>query len=267
MKLNTADFPFVLLTPAMIGGAKGKSADAEMRVASIRGQVRWWHRAAHLSPSANEVWGQTDPTVIASRVSLSLGTGLAPQHARAAILPHDLRKSGKPRDAIAAGETFSLRLTRLVGCSTAHWEAAQTAMKIWLLLGGLGLRVNRAAGSVWPTDSWVPCDEASLRHMLIGLGYSHPLQLVDDSVLAHPSLSNEPTPALKLRHAASNTVSVARYFGQVGPRQPSPLKMKIILLGSNFRLLLTSNRLLLADFVAARKALGPTKPLGHSPWK
>lgn len=269
MKLKTEDYPFILLTPAMIGGAAGKAGEAEVRVASIRGQIRWWHREAGLSPFCNEVWGQTDKSIIASRVGLSLVPGLPPQHESANILPHDLKKSGRPRDAIAAGQRFTLRLTRLVGCSQAHWLTARNAVKLWLFLGGVGLRVNRAAGSVWPLDipgqeAWVPADETALKKCVSDLGYWHDVQLADPSVLTHSFLRHESTEAAKLRHAASDTVSVPRYFGGIKPRQPSPLKMKVIRLGEQHRLLLTG--LATSEMSAARGSLGAGKPLGSVAW-
>ena len=273
MKLQSIEYRFILLTPAMVGGAGGKSGYAEMRIASIRGQVRWWHRAAGLSPGFNQVWGQTDGSIIASRVSLALAAGARPAHGGAPILPHDLKKSGPPRDALNASEIFTVTLRRLVGCSPDHWLAAQRAVKLWLLLGCIGLRANRAAGSVWPlddylpeSDRWVPADEQSLRGTIRGFGYSKIVQLADPSILGHGSLKDEPTHALKLRHAASDTVSDSQYFGSIKPqRKPSPLKMKVIRLGAEHRLLLTGLASS-ADFIGARSALGTGKPLGNAAW-
>lgn len=252
MKLPSIEFPFTLLTPAMIGGAEGRAAPAEMRVASIRGQVRWWHRKAGLLPNCNQVWGQTEPSVVASKVSLTLAPSTSPSHKDVAILPH--KESGF-RDSILPPHRQSLILRRLVGCQQGEWEAAQKAVKLWLLLGGLGLRVNRAAGSVWPEGDCCPTNEAELKQMLAALGYRHEVRLADTSLGATPH---------ELRKAASDTVSVARYFGSISPRTPSPLKMKVIRLGKNYRLLLTG--LDAAGMTAARSALGTGKPLGSAAW-
>lgn len=267
MNLQSIEYRFTLLSPAMIGGAIGKAGNAEMRIASIRGQVRWWHRFARITPACNQVWGQTEHTVIASKVSLTLAARPTPPHDVSPILPH---KQSAQRDAINPGETFDLILRRLVGCSADQWAAAQNAVKLWLLLGGLGLRVNRAAGSVWPLDvpkeeCWVPKDELSLRSMLTSLGYSKVMQLADVSILGHKTLADEISDAHKLRHAASDTVSVPAYFGSISPRKPSPLKMKIIRLGTDHRLLLTGS-LTASEFSAARMALGTGKPLGSVAW-
>lgn len=255
MKLTQETYSFILLTPAMIGGANGKNGNAEMRIASIRGQVRWWHRKANFSPGCNEVWGQTEPNVIASKVSLALEPCLDTEHCDADILPHDLKKSGRPRDAISPGVSHTLTLRRLVGCTNDQWKTAQKAVKLWLLLGGLGLRVNRAAGSVWPVDDWAPDDAASLRTLLEELGYNYPVRLADPSSEASPQ---------NLRRAASDTVSEPRYFGGINPRKSSPLKMKVALLGDSLRLLLTG--LSDVNMNAARQALGTGKDLGRAEW-
>lgn len=267
MKLKFEDYPFTLLTPAMIGGAAGKGGDSEMRAASIRGQIRWWHRKAGLSPSCNEVWGQTDGEIIASKIGVAVLPHQIPNQTATAILPH---KKSAQRNAISANQTFNLRLTRLVDCKQNHWEVAQKAVKIWLLLGGIGLRVNRSAGSVWPLnvqgrEPWIPLDELALKRCIQDFGYRHEVQLADASMLSHLSLNHEHSDAAKLRTAASDTVSVPAYFGGINPRTPSPLKIKVIRLGSDYRLLLTGLATP-ADFAGARRALGGNKPLGSVLW-
>jgi CRISPR/Cas system CMR-associated protein Cmr1 (group 7 of RAMP superfamily) len=252
MKLPEVTYSFSLLTPAMIGGAEGKSASAEMRVASIRGQVRWWHRKADLSPSCNHVWGQTEPSVIASQVSLTLLPSITPDRKEVPILPH--KQSGF-RDSILPPKKQTLILRRLVGCDKGHWTAAQQAVKLWLLLGGLGLRVNRAAGSVWPDGEWVPTNEDDLKRLLATLGYHHPVRLAAASLATTPQ---------ELRRAASDTVDGSPHlFGCINPRKPSPLKMKVIRLGADYRLLLTG--LDDAGMDAARRALAG-KDLGRAEW-
>jgi len=251
MKLPEIPYQFTLLTPAMIGGAEGKSGPPEMRIASIRGQIRWWHRKAGLTPNCNQVWGQTEPSVLASKVSLTLLPSPEPARKEVPILPH--KQSGY-RDALLPPLQQTLILRRLVGCDSEHWKAAQNAVKLWLLLGGLGLRVNRAAGSIWPGGEWVPTNEAELKTLLATLGFHHPVRL------AEASLGDS---AQDLRKAASDTVSVAKYFGGISPRKPSPLKMKVIRLGNVHRLILTG--LDDSGMDAARGALGK-KSLGRASW-
>ena len=111
MKLKSIDLPFVLLTSAMNGGAQ-ENGPAEVRIASIRGQVRAWHRKAGLTPACDEVWGRAaDGATTASRVSLSLLPQLkAETHKDEPILPH--HPVGGIRSAVTHNQTFTLRLTR-----------------------------------------------------------------------------------------------------------------------------------------------------------
>ncbi len=244
MNLPLIEYPFILLTPAMIGGAQGANGDPEMRIPSIRGQVRHWHRKANLTPSCNDVWGQAEPQVIASKVSLALKQGSNHQIGDSPILPH---KNRALRSAICANSHFTLQLRRLVGCGNDHWNAAQKAVKLWLLLGGLGLRVNRAAGSVWPAGDWVPKSEGEFRKTVAELGYNGILHILK---------RNERNSPIELRRTASDTLNgFPHLFGSIQPRRtPSPLKMKVIRLEASHRLLLTGLPLNLMEEVHRRLA-------------
>lgn len=228
-----------------------------MRVPPVRGHVRFWSRELFGPDDTNRIWGSTSGDEgRGSRVALRLLSGLLFDNRPADLLPHDLRKSGK-RPSFRDGEKYLFQLQRLPGCGTEDWDRAQRAVKLWLLLGCLGLHANRAAGSVWPLDPWAPKDEVELRQLLMDLGYDHAVQLADASLGSN---------AHELREAASNTVKGSpRYFGDIQPRrQPSPLKMKIIRLGATYRLLLTG--LSATDMRAARNTLGTAKPLGRVAW-
>ncbi len=287
MNLPHSDFHFTVLTPAMVGGAvvqpialhgrqnpsaarqpdTTSGSEPEMRAASIRGQVRWWHRFAHLSPACDQVWGRTEPTpVIASRVRLEILPRGELQTQPAQLLPHAGRDGTNHRNpwakvesyrrGITPGEIFILRLTRLVGCSQAAWDAAEKAVKVWLLLGCLGVRANRAAGSVWPTDAWAPQDEAGLKTLLTDLGYSKPVSIAAAALGATPQ---------ELRKAASDTVENEAFLGTARPgkRKPSPTKMKVVRFGTTHRLILTAPDS--ATLSGAHIALC-AKPLGGATW-
>ena len=273
MKLLNAIFPFEFLTDCFSGTAEGKLAThSELRVPPIRGHVRMWHVAAFGINSCNEVWGSTAGDGAGSRVAMKL-TELAPASTQTSlVLPHkDNPNHRGPRAALPAGGKATLSLTRFPLCNQDQWDKAQKAVKLWLLLGTLGLRSARAAGSVWPIDDpvnpWVPNDEVALRKAFIILGYTKIVQIADASILHHAKIKHEDSDAAKLRCAASDTVDGSpHYFGGIKPsRKPSPLKMKVIRLGTDYRLLLTglANA---ADFAGARKALGAGKPLGSVPW-
>ena len=262
MQLHHVDFPFTLLTPCFSGTALGKLDDhAEMRIPPIRGHVRFWHRALFGAADANRVWGNTNGNEgQGSRVALRLLKGPLSDKHPAALLPHDLKKSGRDRPSLRDGADFTLRLQRLVSCTNDDWDHAQRAVKLWLLLGCLGLRSNRAAGSVWPEDNHAPNSPEELKARLQELGYTRPVQLAgwDKSLSADT-----------LRETASDTVtSTGRNhprFGGISPREPSPTKFKVARLGRQHVLLITGPALAAAFNDLKHKprwqTFGPWQPL------
>ena len=260
MKLTTIEYSFKLLTPCFCGGADNQNA-AEMRVPSIRGQVRSWHRKIADVTTVNRIWGSTDGDGGASRVGVICDVLLRPNPAlsRACILPH---KNQGPRSALSADQVFSLKLQRLIGCSSNDWAAAQNAIKLWLLIGCLGLRANRAAGSVWPLDTdqtenkWVPQNAAQLGNTLRNLGFRWPVQIIQT-----PS----GTTSEELRRLASDTVKDHKLFCNMSPRQPSPTKFKVIEFNGQPHLLVTAPPSV--DLTAARNALSGSNKAGQFSWQ
>ncbi len=238
MQLHCVDLSFTLLTPCFSGTALGKLDDhAEMRVPPIRGHVRFWHRALFGTPDANRVWGSTSADEgQGSRVALRFVDNVSGRHEHptATLLPHkDNSNHRGPRPALASGENFQLRLQRLVGCTKDDWDHAQRAVRLWLLLGCLGLRSNRAAGSVWPEDNWVPQNAAALKATLQNLG------LKNWSVAIVGLTAGQPPD--ELRKSASDTIQNnphGEVFGAIKPqRKPSPTKFKVVRLGQTCCLL------------------------------
>lgn len=261
--LPTHTFDFEFLTPCFSGTAEGKNAESSvLRVPPIRGHIRMWHVSLFGAADANAVWGSTAGDGCGSKVGVALKSWISESKADAAILPH---KKSAFRVALKVGSPATLVITRLPGCSSNQWEHAEKATKLWLLLGTLGLRSARAAGSVWPSGSWVPQDAAALKTTLNTLGYKQPVQQVDAAILKDKSLAYEKNDALKLRHAASDTVGGSpRLFGGINPtRQPSPLKMKVALFATGPVLLLTG--LSTSDMASAHGAL-KGHPLGCVSW-
>lgn len=236
MKLQTADFTFTLLTPCFSGTALGKLADhAEMRIPPIRGHVRFWHRALFGAEDCNRVWGSTNGDEgHGSRVALRFVGSISTQHAepKSTMLPHKENPNQRgPRPALAAAQSFTVCLQRLVGCTKDDWDHAQRAMKLWLLLGCLGLRSNRAAGSVWP-EAWpgdpaLPQSAEDLKSALKTLGLRN--WSVALAGLRAGKTENE------LRETASDTITGNPHrtiFGGISPREPSPTKFKVALLAA-----------------------------------
>ncbi len=265
MQLPHLDFTFSLLTPCFSGTALGKHDDhAEMRIAPIRGHVRSWHRQLFGAADANRVWGCTSGDEgHGSRVALRFAGAVSARHAspKPTMLPHKENPNQRgPRPGLAPGESFTISLQRLPGCTNDDWDHAQRAVKLWLLLGGLGLRSNRAAGSVWPEEGWAPAKPEALAHVLRSLGFAKPLQLAG---------WNQSHPADKLRETASDTIGNQTQnhprFGGIKPRKPSPTKFKVARLGSQHVLLITGPELAAAFNDLKHKprwqSLGPWRPV------
>jgi hypothetical protein len=179
----------------------------------------------------NRVWGSTSGNEgQGSRVSVRFVGSVSTKHThpKATLLPH---KQSGPRHALATGESFTLRLTRLVGCTADDWDHAQRAVKLWLLLGCLGLRANRAAGSVWP-EMWagnptVPQTAEALKNTLQTLG----LRNWSVATVGLGAGKSE----VELRETASDTLDgTSDVFGGIKPqRKPSPTKFKVARLATN----------------------------------
>jgi hypothetical protein len=121
----------------------------------------------------------------------------------------------------------------LPACTSDDWAKAVTAAKLWLLAGTLGYRSSRAAGSVWPEEKWTPHSQNDLSRLLAPL-IGRPIQpwgaaLTGES--AGKSWSD-------LRAAASDTPKGPPHlFGNAIPRKPSPVRFKVVELGSGLCLL------------------------------
>jgi hypothetical protein len=270
MKLKSIEYSFALLTHCFCGGADNQNAPAEMRVPSIRGQVRAWQREITDVETVNRIWGSTVGDCGASHVGLicdDLGPS-RPAQTKHDILPHKIlpHKNQGKRLALSAGQSFTLKLQRLIGCSNDDWASAQNAIKFWLLVGCLGLRANRAAGSVWPLDdgqaekNWVPQTSAQLGNLLRGLGFRWPVQLVETPA---------GTPAEELRRLASDTVKgYPELFGDIKPvRSPSPTKFKVIELDGQPRLLVTAPPPPTVKLSEVCNALSGDNKAGRFQWK
>ena len=192
MKLPVREIPFRLLTPCFCGGAQH---EAELRVPSIRGQIRFWHGERFDQASLARVWGAVGDKPTASQIAVTakmLASSPDPRFER--LLPHadphspnkdESKKANSEGDALLPGD-YHLTLRWLPSrpppenpqSPAQDWTAAQTAVRLWLLIGAIGLRSNRAAGSVWPINppepeqAWVPQTEQQLADTLNQLGFA-----------------------------------------------------------------------------------------------
>ncbi len=245
---------FRLLTPAITAGAN--QAHPELRVASIRGQLRQIYRMLGATPTEEHALfggiGRNLPPQdpkhnlpVASAISLRLEriTGGA-QKVSTALCPHDRRKG--ERAAIPGGTTYKLVWRdRFATCdrqaAAARARVFSRVLRTWLLLGSVGCRSTRAAGSVAminPQDRSTIAFQPGQFNELLG-----PLNLPDTlrvAVLGEPKQNPE-----ELRAIATDTVNGTGRgtirgdaLGFVGNgRKVSPLKLKVGYFTDGYRLI------------------------------
>lgn len=127
----------------------------EIRPPSIRGQIHWWFRALGGSlAQENAIFGSVHAKPIsASKIIVRTGRpfnrlGGVAVTAEMPTLPHKKGGLASPKWAFLPGTCCELHfLERLGGLSENDRLQFQKALEAWLLLGTLGLRATRAAGS------------------------------------------------------------------------------------------------------------------------
>lgn len=145
----------------------------EIRPPSIRGQLRWWFRALDGSFAEEKaIFGGVHQGATASKVVVRVAN-IAPPSVKdpwkdESTLPHKQLpckckgpckcKPFAAKPAYKAGTSFELGISfRLGGLDDKARRMFDRALETWLLLGTLGLRATRAAGSF----SWQPLNDAA----------------------------------------------------------------------------------------------------------
>jgi hypothetical protein len=234
------------ITPLFSRGAYEERP--EVRPASIRGQLHWWFRALGGRPAEeNAIFGSVHGGAIASKIVVRVSAVIATAQ-RANTLPHKRGDQAGPRAAFAPGSQFDLHLlTRFGGLSVPLQSAFDHALESWLLLGSLGLRSTRAAGSFrWESLGGhlrPPSDFASYE--------SRCAALLKKSRLRFALLEQGYTTAEAARRVVSDTLGgrddtigqndlsqLHDPLGKIGKgvRKTSPLRFRIIGIGNEFRI-------------------------------
>ena len=166
--MKTETFHLELITPCFCAGAD--QSRAEIRVPSIRGQLRWWFRALGGSSSDEAtVFGSAagDSGRASSLQLRTVVTASGQPWNPPRVDPNDPKSyvfyfasvSGKqkgqkgpgprwtPQGNIPPGTRMELRVRWLRQLPTPVQEKAETALRIWLCLGGIGTRVTRGLGA------------------------------------------------------------------------------------------------------------------------
>ncbi len=244
-----------VLTPLFNRGAYQDAP--EIRVPSIRGMVRWWFRAlGNSADDEKEAFGgikkfgqRLKDQVNASRLVFRVGQIRARPAPKPGIptLPHKHGRQASPQAAFEPGASFKLEVFSRFGPLRNDLQArVEAALEVWLLLGALGLRANRGGGNVWPADGTAPATRSELRQRLDRFGCKWPV------FLAGRDVGNT---LEALRQAATDTVDgMPDVFGRArGGREASKVKLKIVRLDTQLRLLVTAPQMEILD--RARAAL------------
>ncbi|KIE59471.1 hypothetical protein A946_02025 [Methylacidiphilum kamchatkense Kam1] len=180
MILNKYKIEFI--TPCICGGAEPEER-AEIRIPSIRGQLRWWFRVLGgfkiLSEDVREqedmIFGSTTNNPSASKLILRLsspsnilsekmnGTDLGADRAYRASVPFPLRQQ-KDRRVIKKNTAFELSIfwkgrKEPFQKTDELKESIDVLISIWVSLGGLGFMSRKGFGALtFSRESYPPHD-------------------------------------------------------------------------------------------------------------
>ena len=237
----------------------------EVRPASIRGQLHWWFRALGGNYTDEKtIFGGVHGGATASKLVVRVSS-LVGSTGSANTLPHKKGDQASPNAAYLGGTKFDLHiLSRLGGLDKRLQSALDRTLETWLLLGTLGLRSTRAAGSFrWetlppllPNSLQPPPDFAAYEERCA--------QLLQHAPLRFSLLSQSYASAEQARRVISDTLGgrddrqgqndlagLNDPLGKIfGGRKTSPLRFRIVGIGTTFliaavwdaRMAVTGNR-------------------------
>lgn len=208
----------------------------EIRVPSIRGQLRWWYDALNPQPSfqksrtSDELFGNIGKTAKAGSLIIRLQeTENCDVLSSAAFMPHKGHRGGQ-KNAIAAQSAYKLIIrSKRTPLTTEQLRRLEHCLDTWMLLGSIGQRANRAAGSIQPTKKYSSIEEA--QHDIDTCLSGSKIKAV-----IHPSVfkSEEDLRSVAGDFLADKAFAADRTpFGSARPRKPSLLKIKAILVDGN----------------------------------
>ncbi|MCP5525938.1 MAG: hypothetical protein H7A47_03930 [Verrucomicrobiales bacterium] len=226
----------------------------ELRAPSIKGQLRWWYDALFADEKEEQrlfgfvstrqnsrlgLRGNEASRILLRLRPLTAQTSTAPTE----FMPHKGREGGT-KQAIPAGARYEIAIHPRRGpLTTEQHRRLERVLDAWLLLGAVGQRSNRGAGSVWPDDA--PVEEAALMERAKGLLAGSKLRcaLLDRVYTTESELRSEAgdflhAPTTRVQRG-SRDIEIAEPwwpFGAAADRKPSPLKLRAVQLGGQLRL-------------------------------
>lgn len=238
------------ITPLFSRGAYENNP--EVRPSSIRGQLHTWFRAlGGNAVDEKAIFGGVHGGATASRVVVRISS-LEGLTGSSSTLPHKNGSQASPKPAYQIGTGFDLHiLSRLGRLEPRLYAALDRTLETWLLLGTLGLRGTRAAGSF----CWQPkpaAFEGSLQPPCDFNGYElRCIELTHGAPLRFALLAQVYPAAEQARRVVSDTLGGRDdHFGQNdlsrlndplgkigrGERKTSPLRFRIVEFGGTYRI-------------------------------
>lgn len=245
------------ITPLFSHGATDQP---EIRPASIRGQLHAWFRILGGDIEAERrVFGGIKQGKADSRKMPSKGETLA-SHVVVRVsnvegrirelptLPHKQGGMAAPRKACDVGTKCQVMITdRLGGLKEADEDLLNRATNVWLLMGTLGFRTTRAAGSfVWTDESFpMPGDpiayQDACRNLLDETSAQAKVAVLGKEYASAEAARRDVSDSLGGRdhHDEQNDLAELHDpLGKVfGGRKTSPLKYRIVRFGDKYRIL------------------------------
>lgn len=225
----------------------------EVRPPSIRGQLHWWFRALGGNAADEKaIFGGVHDGATASKVVVRVSS-LVGTTGRVNTLPHKNGDQASPKAAYQVGTKFDLHiLSRLGGLDSRRQSALDRTLEAWLLLGTLGLRSTRAAGSFrW--EPLPPLGDGSFRSPADFAAFEVRCQELLRGAQLRFALLGQNYPAAELaRRVVSDTLGgrddnqgqndLSQFnhplgkIGRGGERKTSPLRFRIVGIGNAFRI-------------------------------
>lgn len=265
------------ITPCFSHGATDV---AEIRPASIRGMLHQWFRLlGGTFQQEREVFGGVKQGEKfrdqASKVVIRV-CGIVGKQSSAATLPHKSSFEASPRNAYFPNTHFTLLIAdRLGGLSKEAEQLFRKAVYAWLLMGTLGYRATRAAGSfVWESTTDFPYPEtleeyANKCHTLMNSNFKVAL-LKDTGFDSAEEARRVVSDTLGGRQDSRGTNDLKQLHDPLGKisggRKTSPLKFRIVKMNTNYYILaIWDNRSVVTgnqerDFSGIIKLLAERKP-------
>lgn len=148
--IQSKTFKLKVVTPLGIHGASNSRQEAEFRITSLRGLLRYWWRAVHyeqdykkLQRLESEKFGGTIDDAQKSPVSFVLEKDVIVKNYKKAVLPH----RGKSFSMACLPENEVIPIKMKVK-RDAVWTYYENMLLLFSMLGSMGQRARRGFGSI-----------------------------------------------------------------------------------------------------------------------